>query len=47
MIWILIIELLVLAPVCLVTVEILGDILRYRDLQRRLREERERRDGTR
>lgn len=41
--WVLLLALLMLAPVCLVAVEVIVDILTYRDLQRRLRKERRRR----
>ena len=33
-----------LAPVALVSIEVIGDVLTYRDLQRRLGEERRRRE---
>ncbi len=39
-----IVLLIVLAPVALVSIEVIGDLLKYRDLQRRLGEERMRRD---
>ena len=43
MFWIVVL-LIVLAPVALISIEIIGDVLTYRDLQRRLREERRRRE---
>lgn len=42
--WGLNIVLILLGPICLMTMEILGDILQNRDLQRRLLEDRKRRD---
>lgn len=35
------ITIFIIVPVCVASVEIMGDIIRYRDLQRRLREESE------
>jgi len=43
MIWIRVIAMLLLPPICLLVISVIADVLTYRGLQRRLREERKRR----